>query len=124
MTEIYNKAERAVILLTIYLVSFLASLIYFCYRVDFKKTSCLIFIICLIYASLFCFLNIISIVDLVLNSEEGFTKLMKFIQNFYKVFTWVDKVSGFKFLIFSLGIFDFYVYIRESGYHSYFLKRN
>ena len=48
--------------------------------------------------------------------------MMKFINKFYKVFTWVDKVLGFQFLIFELGVFDFYVYMRESGYHSIFLK--
>ena len=55
---------------------------------------------------------------MILNNEEGFEKLFKFIKNFYKVFTWIDKVFGLQILIFSLGVFDFYVYIRESGYHS------
>ena len=118
MAKVYSLAETAVIISVIYIISLIVSMIYICYHVELKRAKCFVFIVCLIYASLFVFLNLISIFDMILNNEEGFEKLFKFIKNFYKVFTWIDKVFGLQILIFSLGVFDFYVYIRESGYHS------
>ena len=44
MSEIYSTTERAIIFTIIYAVSFIVSLIFLYRRVDYKKTSLIIFI--------------------------------------------------------------------------------
>ena len=114
MSEIYSKGERAVIFLTISIISMVSSLIYLCCRVDLKdrkKTSWYIFLLCLIYSFFFVFINIIAMFDLCFNNVEGFEKFSKVISVFYEIFNITDKVLGFI-------IFPMLIYIFESGYHS------
>ncbi len=84
--EIYNSTERVALILILYLFSFLASLFYFLFKVGSKSTSSIAFLVCLIYASSFVFLNLIAAVDFNYNNRKGFDKLMKFIYDFMKFF--------------------------------------
>lgn len=90
MTEIYSSKQRAIIFSVIFVVSFLISLIYLYLRVDYRKTSLIIFMLCVIYTSFFVALNIISMFDLS---------------------TGVDKVLGFI-------LFNEIIYYLESGHFS------
>ena len=87
------------------------SIVYLCIRVDFRKTSIIIFILCIVYASLFVFLNIIAVFDLFFNSQEAFEKLMNFLSKFYYIFSKIDKALGFY-------LFNLIIYYLESGYDS------
>ena len=111
MSEIYSTGERVAVFLVIFLVSFVGSMIYLCFRIDQKKTSTGIFILSLIYATCFIFLNIIAMFDLVFNNVQGFEKFTKFIKNYYFVFTIVDKILGFV-------VFTELIYYLESGHYS------
>ena len=111
MSEIYSTTERAIIFTIIYAVSFIVSLIFLYRRVDYKKTSLIIFILCWIYFSLFVSLNIIGMFDLFYGGKKGFEKFSKFISGFYLFFTITDKVLGFI-------IFTGLIYYFESGYYN------
>ena len=100
--EIYNSTERVALILIFCLFSFLASLFYFLFKVGTKSTSSITFIVCLIYASSFAFLNLIAAVDWNYNNRQGFDKLMKFIYDFYDIFSYIDKFCGF----FIINLFD------------------
>ena len=115
MSEVYNLSERLVMILVIYLCSLIISVCYLVKKVDRKKTSCIIFIMCIIYVSLFINLNVIAIMDLFFSHKQGFEKLTKYITTFYLVFTIVDKALGFV-------IFNIIIYYLESGYHSKIYK--
>ena len=109
--EIYSLAERWLIVSIIYVISLIICIIYSCCRVDRNQISCVIFILSIIYASLFVFLNVIVIVDLLFNNEEGFEKLIKIITNFYIIFNYVDKIFGY-------FLFTGLIYYLESGHYS------
>lgn len=112
MTEVYNLKERAIIISVIYGCSLIIALLYLCCSVDLKRTSCILFILALIYASLFIFLNIIATFDLIYNNQEGFEKLFKFIKKFYWIFNKVDLFLGFI-------IFTELIFYLESGQYSW-----
>ena len=93
--EIYSVGERALVFVIIAITSIVVSLTYLICRVDRRKVSWYIFIICLVHSSLFIFLNIISMFDLVFSNEKGFTNFSKFISIFYTIFDYIDKATGF-----------------------------
>ena len=110
MSEIYSLKERILIFSTIYAVSLVASIIYFCLHVGPKNISVLIFIPCLIYASFFFFLNIIAMYDLVFTNTKGCEKFGKTISKFYFISSLVDK------LLRHLPLFDITISYMESGH--------
>ena len=93
--EIYSVGERALVFVIIAITSIVVSLTYLICRVDRRKVSWYIFIICLVHSSLFIFLNIISMFDLVFSNEKGFKNFSKFISIFYTIFDYIDKATGF-----------------------------
>ena len=111
MSEVYSAGYRALGFSIMFLISMVGSLIYLCYFIDRKKTSCIIFIFSLIYSSCFAFLNFIAMLDLLFNNVQGFEKFTKFIEDYYFVFTIVDKVFGF-------AVFTELIYYLESGHYS------
>ena len=111
MSELFSLKDRLIFIIVIYVVSLIISLVYLCWRVDFKKTSYIIFISCIIYASLFVFLDIIASFDLFFNNKEQFKILFKYITKIYLIFTIVDKLLGFI-------IFNILIYYLESGHYS------
>ena len=102
MSEFYSNGERVLIFGIIIAVSFIITLIYLCCRIDRKNISWFIFIICWLSSSLFIFLNIIAMFDIVFNNHQGFEKFAKFISKFYNIYDYIDKALGF--LIFPLII--------------------
>ena len=116
--EIYNTTERVILISILYGFSFAACLIYFCCKVDSKITSPITFLVCLLYASTFVFLNLIASIDWYYNNIQGFEKLMKFILNFYQIFSYIDKAFGF----FIINLLDIWICYLESGYYSKFKK--
>ena len=115
MTEIYTSGERALIFSLIFGVSFIASFIFLCRRVDCKKISLIIFILCLIYSSCFFFLNIIAMFDLFCSHYTELEIFSKTISKFYFIFDLTDKILGF-FLI------NVYISYIESGHYNIFRK--
>ena len=115
MSEVYSAGYRALGFSIMFLISMVGSLIYLCYFIDRKKTSCIIFIFSLIYSSCFAFLNFIAMLDLLFNNVQGFEKFTKFIENYYFAFTIVDKVLGF-------AVFTELIYYLESGHYSTWKK--
>ena len=95
MSEIYSLGERILIYSIISLVAIISSLVYLYLRVDRHRTSWYIFLLCLIYSSIFVFLNIIAMFDLLFNNVEGFEKFSKVILIFYEIFDYIDKIFGF-----------------------------
>ena len=110
MKELFSTTQRGIILTIIFVASFIISLIYLYRRVDYKKTSMIIFISCWIYFSLFVSLNIIALFDFLIASYKGIEKFVKSITIFYEIFYWTDKVLGFI-------IFTLLIYYLESGYY-------
>ena len=115
MSEIYSTTERAIIFTIVYAVSLVVSLIFLYRRVDYKRTSLIIFISCWIYFALFISLNIIGAFDLFYGGKKGFEKFSKFISGFYTFFSCVDKALGFV-------IFNGIIYYLESGYYNTWKK--
>ena len=103
------------IIISIFLVSLLITIIFLFYYVDRKKTSYTILIICLIYFSLFIFLNIIVIFDLVFHNHKSYKELFNIITNFYLIFSVVSKAIG-------LFIFPILINYFESGYFTLWKK--
>ena len=95
----------------LYIFSLVVTIVYLCYRISRQRTSWVIFILSIIYTSLFVFLNIMAIFDLFFNNREDFDKLFKFLKKFYLGFTIVDKALGFV-------LFNILIYYLESGYYS------
>ena len=87
------------------IVSFIGSFRFLCLVADREKTSCYIFLICLINSSCFVFLNIIVMFDLVFNNQEGFQNFSGFISKYYDIFDYIDKALGF--LIYIHGWLNF-----------------
>ena len=115
MSEIYSAKERLIIFLVLLEVALVTSFVYLFFRVDYKQMNIAIFIISLLYATTFVFLNLIAVFDLIFADEEGFAKLLKLFSRFYKIFTWIDKALGFV-------IFNILIAYLESGYHQIYLK--
>ena len=113
--EIYTLAERWIILLTIYMLSLFTSIVFLCGRIKIKLNNCVIFIICVIYSSLFVFLNVIAVFDLMWNNVKGCEKMMNMIEKYYEIFDWVDKILGFI-------IFNIIIYYIESGWYWFPLR--
>ena len=106
MSEIYSIGERILIYSITSVVSIIVSLVYLCCRVDREMTSWYIFLLCLLYSSLFVFLNIISMYDLLFNHLEGFKKFTKVISKFYEIFDHIDKFFGFILFPFLISILE------------------
>ena len=113
--EIYNLTERWIIFIVLYVISLILCIIYLCIRTDFKQFSLPIFLLCLVYSSLFVMLNVMAMFDLVFSSEKGFVKFFKMVSIFYQVFNWVDKMLGYI-------VFNLLIAMMESGYYSNWLK--
>ena len=109
MGENYPPSKIWTVVIVLYIISLAFSIIYLWYYVNRSKTSYLLLILCIIYFSLFIFLNIIAIFDLVFNREPGLEKFFKIIKNFYLIFSLVTKVLGFV-------IFNIWINYLESGY--------
>ena len=109
MGENYPPSTIWTVVIVLYIISLAISIIYLCYYVNCGKTSLILLILCIIYFSLFIFLNIIAIFDLVFNRESGLEKFFKIIKNFYLIFSLVTKVLGFV-------IFNIWINYLESGY--------
>jgi len=95
----------------IYAFSLIVSIIYIFYHVSRQKASRIIFALCVAYASLFVFLNIMAIFDLFFNHKDDFDKLFSFLKKFYFAFNKVDIALGF-------FLFNILIYYLESGYYS------
>ena len=111
MSDIYSVGERVVIYIVIAIVAIVLSLVYLFCRINRKKVSCFIFVLCFLYFALFIFLNFISMFDLVFNNQKGFENFSKVISKFYEVFDYIDKALGFL-------IFPLIIYYLESGYYT------
>jgi hypothetical protein len=111
MSEIYSLKERIIIFLVISLASLIISGFYLYFHIDCNKASKIIFIMTLIYVSLFVFLNIIAMFDLFFGNVKGFEKFANFLSKFYYIFSLVDKILGFV-------IFTGLIYYLESGHHN------
>ena len=113
--EIYTLAERWIIFITLYILSLVTSIIFICYRVKIKKSNIIIYVICVIYSSLFAFLNVIAVFDLGMINIAECQKLMSMIEKYYKIFNWIDKISGYI-------VFDIIIYYIESGWYRFPLR--
>jgi len=109
MVKLVSLQETLLLIIIIYIFSLGLSIIYLLYYVDRKKISLVILIICILYSSLFIFLNIIVIFDLTLNNNEEFEILLNIIPKFYLIFSLTTKILG-------LGILSFWINYLESGY--------
>jgi len=108
-SEVYSSGERAAIFSILFAASLVISILYLCCRINFKQNSKVIFIICIIYATAFVYLNLLAMFDLVFNNVNGFSKFSKFISVYYQAFSYIDKILGFV-------IFNLIIYFLESGY--------
>ena len=72
MDEIYSAKERWIIFLVLYGASLLICCIYMILRVDYRQTSIIIFIISLVYATAFIYLNLLAVSDLVRKVLKNF----------------------------------------------------
>lgn len=115
MSDEYSSKEIWLFITFIYIISLVISIIYLLYYIDRHQISFLILIICIIYSSLFIFLNIIVIFDLIYNNEDGFEKLFNIITNFYLIFSLATKVLG-------LVIFTLWINYLESGYYKIYKR--
>ena len=113
--ELYTLAERWIILLTLYILSLFTSITFICCRVKIKKNNSIIFIICVIYSSLFIFLNVIAIFDLTMKNIKECQKFMNMIEKYYEIFNLVDKIFGYI-------IFNIIIYYIESGWYWFPLR--
>ena len=114
-TETFSTTERWVIFIVIYVVSLIICMIYLFLRIDIKQFSFPIFVLCLIYSSLFVMLNVISMFDLMFSHEKGMVKFFDMVSTFYEIFNWVDKILGYV-------IFNLLIAMMESGYSKMWKK--
>ena len=98
--ETYSIAERWIILIAIYVFSLVICIIYLLRRIDVKQFSFPIFLLCLIYSSLFVMLNAMSMYDLLFSNEVGMEKFFEMVSTFYKVFNWTEKCWVILYLIY------------------------
>lgn len=99
------------LILGLYAFSLIVSIIFLFYHLNRQKASWIIFVLSVVYASLFVFLNIIAIFDLFFNNREEFDRLFKFLIKFYFGLNIVDIALGF-------FLFNILIYYLESGYYS------
>ena len=99
------------LIIGLYIFSLVVTIVYLCYRISRQRTSWVIFILSIIYSSLFVFLNIMAIFDLFFSNRKDFNKLFKFLKKFYLGFTIVDKALEFV-------LFNILINYLESGYFS------
>ena len=111
----FSFSENFTMIFVLYISSLVISFVYLCCRVDMKKTSCIIFTLSIIYASLFVFLNIIAAFDLLFSKQEEFGKMLEFVKKFYFAFNIVDKALGF-------FLFNILIFYLESGHYSIIKK--
>ena len=109
MSELYSSSERVIIFIVLFIVALAISFYYLVTRVDCRQTSPILFLISLIYASAFVYLNLLAVYDLTFAHYNGLKKLVKAIAIYYKVFNWIDKAFGFV-------IFNLVIYYLESGH--------
>ena len=114
-SEIYSNGEIALIFIIIAIFSIVIPLIYLCLRINRKKVSWYIFILCFIYAMLFVFLMIIAMFDLVFNNQKGFKKFSKVILKYYEIFDYIDKALGYI-------LFPIIIYYLENGHFTIFRR--
>ena len=115
MAKIVSNGKTWTIIICLYAVSLIISIIYLFYFVDSRIISYKILILCIIYFSLFIFLNIIVMFDLTFNNVKGYEKLFNIITNFYLIFNLFTKILG-------LGIFTLMINYLESGYFKLWKK--
>ena len=115
MSEIYSSGERILIFSLISLFSIVIPLVYLCLHIKCEKKIVLIFLLCLLYSSLFVFLNIIAMFDLIFSQQKGFEKFSKVILKYYEIFDYIDKILGYI-------IFPIIIYYLESGHYTIFRK--
>ena len=82
--ETYSTTERWIIFIVIYVVNLILCIVYLLLQIDVKQFSFPIFLLCLIYSSLFVMLNVMSISDLMFSNEIGMDKFLKWFQFFIK----------------------------------------
>ena len=118
MSEIYSNGEIALIYIIISIFSIGASLVYLFWHIDYKKLkwpNWPIFILCFIYTTLFVFLVLIAMFDLVFNNQKGFSKFSNVISKYYDIFDYIDKILGYI-------VFPIIIYYLESGHFTIFRK--
>ena len=115
MVDYYTNEEIWIIISVIYIISLIASIIYFLYYIDCKKINIVLLIICIIYMSLFFFLNLIASLDLVFCKDKGFSNLMNVITKFYSNFNLISYIIS----LFLLNVIIFYL---ESGYFTFYKR--
>ena len=109
--EQHSLGETLGLILGLYAFSLIVSIVYLFCHVSRQKSSWIIFILSVAYASLFVFLNIMAIFDLFFNHKKDFDKLFNFLKKFYFGFNIVDIALGF-------FLFNILIYYLESGYYS------
>ena len=115
MTELYTSGERALTFSLIFGICFIISFIFLCRRVNCKKISLIIFVLCLIYSSSFFFLDVIAMLDLFLSASISYEKFTDNISTFYFIFDLTDKIFGFVLI-------NVYISYKESGHYNIFRK--
>jgi len=113
--ETYSTTERWIIFIVIYVVSLIICIVYLFLRIDVKQFSLPIFILCLIYSSLFVMLNVISMFDFMFSNQVGMEKFFEMVSIFYQIFNWVDKILGYI-------VFNLLIAMLESGYYPIWKK--
>ena len=98
--EQHSLGETLGLILGLYAFSLIVSIVYLFCHVNRQKSSWIIFILSITYASLFVFLNIMAIFDLFFNHKKDFDKLFNFLKKFYFGFNIVDIALGFFYLIY------------------------
>ena len=115
MDETLSTTESWVIFIVVYVVSLIICIIYLFRRIDVKQFSISIYLLCLIYSSLFVMLKVMTMLDLSFSNKEGMEKFFELLSIFYKVFNWVDKILGYV-------IFNLLIAMLESGYYPMWKK--
>jgi len=113
--ETFSTTDSWVIFIVIYVVSLILCFLYLFFRIDVKQFSISIFLLCLIFSSLFVMLNIMIMFDMSFNKMVGMEKFIEFVSIFYKVFNRVDKILGYV-------VFNLLIAILESGYYPMWKK--
>ena len=88
------------LILGLYAFSLIVSIIFLFYHLNRQKASWIIFVLSVVYASLFVFLNIIAIFDLFFNNREEFDRIFNFLTKFYFGLNIVDIALGFFLFIY------------------------
>ena len=110
-----SSGETWTLIFTVYGVSLIITILFLFYYVDRKIISYTILGMCLIYFSLFVFLNIIVMFDITFSNKKAYKLLFNIITNFYLIFSLVSKILG-------LLIFPILINYFESGYFTLWKK--